>query len=34
VFLKYVKLFEMQRLAQTPGASTEATASEVQPRVR
>ena len=34
VFLKYVKLFEMQRLARRSGASAEATASEVQPRVR
>ena len=31
VFLKYVKLFEMQRLAETPEATGEAAATEVRP---
>jgi glycosyltransferase involved in cell wall biosynthesis len=34
VFLKYVKLFEMQRLARAPDAPTQAAATEIQPPVR
>ena len=34
VFLKYVKLFEMQRLARTPEEPAEARATEAQPRAR
>jgi len=34
VFLKYVKLFEMQRLAGAPEAPAQAAAAKAQPRSR